>query len=592
MLPCITAVSGSVFVVCRGLSDLLRVIAVSRFVFITGGVVSSLGKGLATASLGALLESRGFKVSLIKLDPYINVDPGTMNPVQHGEVYVTDDGTETDLDLGHYERFVRCTMGKRNNFTTGRIYLSVIEKERRGDYAGATVQVIPHITDEIKRCIQEGVGDSDITLVEIGGTVGDIESQPFLEAIRQMRIEFGDQRTLFIHLTLIPYLATTGEIKTKPSQHSVKELRSIGIQPDVLLCRISRPLSDSERDKLALFTSVDKAAVVSALDIDNIYGIPRMLHEQGLDAFVVKKLLMKGTGREPCLDNWDKVVQSMRQPQGEVNVAMVGKYMDLADSYISMVEALTHAGAQHAARVIVHYVDAEELEKNGTDMLQGMHAILVPGGFGVRGMAGKTSAVRFARENGLPFFGICLGMQLAVIEFANNVLHIAGANSTEFDQDAAEPIIGLVTEWLDKDGGLHQRKGVEGIGGTMRLGSQPCHIKPGSLAHRLYGSSLVNERHRHRYELNNKYRRQLAETGMHVTGESESGGLAEMVEIDDHPWFLACQFHPEFRSTPHDSHPLFKGFIKAALDYASTKANKMGHGAAAVKPQDSAYEIM
>ena len=554
-------------------------IFVTSFVFITGGVVSSLGKGLASASLGALLEARGIKVSLIKLDPYINVDPGTMNPVQHGEVYVTEDGAETDLDLGHYERFVRCTMGKSNNHTTGRIYLRVIEKERRGDYAGATVQVIPHITDEIKQCIMEGVGDADVALVEIGGTVGDIESQPFLEATRQMRIELGAARTLFMHLTLIPYLATTGEIKTKPSQHSVKELRSIGIQPDILLCRIPRALSEQERDKLALFTSVDKEAVVSALDMDNIYSIPRMLHEQRLDDLVVSKLEVETPSLRdaPCLDDWDRVVRSMQEPSGEVQIAMVGKYMDLADSYISLVEALVHAGAHHAVRVKVHYVDAQALERDGNAALEGMHGVLVPGGFGQRGIDGKIGAVRFARENAVPFFGICLGMQIALIEFARNVLRLSGADSTEFDKGAAEPIIGLVTEWMETDGKVSRRSGNEGLGGTMRLGSQPCRLHAGSLARRLYAADLVQERHRHRYELNNGYRQRLADAGMHVTGESDSGGLAEIVELSGHPWFLACQFHPEFRSTPRDSHPLFKGFIKAALDCAGAGAGPKAH---------------
>ena len=545
----------------------------TSFVFITGGVVSSLGKGLASASLGALLEARGLKVSLIKLDPYINVDPGTMNPVQHGEVYVTDDGAETDLDLGHYERFVRCTMGKRNNFTTGRIYLRVIEKERRGDYAGATVQVIPHITDEIKQCIMEGVGDADVTLVEIGGTVGDIESQPFLEAIRQMRIELGSDHTMFMHLTLIPYLATTGEIKTKPSQHSVKELRSIGIQPDILLCRIPRPLSEPERSKLAMFTSVDKKAVVAALDVDNIYSIPRMLHEQDLDKLVVSKLATsKQPLPEPHLDDWDKVVRSMQEPRGEIHIAMVGKYMDLADSYISLAEALTHAGACYEQRVRLHYVDAQDLQSKGIDsMLGGMHGILVPGGFGERGIDGKIAAVRFARENMVPFFGICLGMQIAVIEFARNVMHLQGANSTEFDEDTAEPMIGLVTEWSDMQGNINRRNGNENMGGTMRLGSQPCYLQQGSMAQKLYDTDLVHERHRHRYELNNRYRQQLVTAGMRITGESGDGNLAEIVEIPGHPWFLACQFHPEFRSTPRDSHPLFKGFIGAATRYATNE---------------------
>lgn len=546
----------------------------SRFVFITGGVVSSLGKGLASASLGALLEARGIAVTLTKLDPYINVDPGTMNPFQHGEVFVTQDGAETDLDLGHYERFVRCTMGRRNNHTTGRIYLRVIEKERQGRYLGSTVQVIPHITDEIKACIREAGDGSEVTLVEIGGTVGDIESQPFLEAIRQMRIELGGERTLFVHLTLIPYVATAGEIKTKPSQHSVKELRSIGIQPDILLCRIARSLSTPERRKLALFTNVEESAIISAVDVDNIYRIPRLLHEQGLDETVVAKLGLRAPPAK--LGEWDAVVEAMERPAATARIAIVGKYVDLADSYISLSEALTHAGIRNRARVQIRYVDSERLEKEGVGLLQDADAILVPGGFGQRGIEGKVAAVRSARERGVPFLGICLGMQIAVIEFARNRADLEGANSTEFQPDAPHPVIALAEP---KPGGK-----AGDMGGSMRLGGQQCILREGSLANRLYGSGTVSERHRHRYEFNDAYRERLERAGLRIAAVSEDRGLVEIVEFPEHPWFLACQFHPEFRSTPRDGHPLFADFVRAALE---RRAKNEGAAAAGAQTAES-----
>ncbi|MCS3903761.1 CTP synthase [Methylohalomonas lacus] len=537
----------------------------TRFIFTTGGVVSSLGKGIASASLGALLEARGLKVTLLKLDPYINVDPGTMSPFQHGEVFVTEDGAETDLDLGHYERFVRTRMTQSNNFTTGRIYLNVIQKERRGDYLGGTVQVIPHITDEIKRCVIEGAGDADIAMVEIGGTVGDIEGQPFLEAIRQMRVEFGAQRVMFIHLTLVPYIGTVGEIKTKPTQHSVKELRSIGIQPDVLLCRTDRPLPDNERRKMALFTNVEESAIISALDVDNIYKIPRLYFEQGLDEIVVKKFALDVPTAD--LSEWDAVVEAMSNPRGEVNIAMVGKYIELADSYKSLSEALSHAGIHTRMRTCIHYVDSEDIERDGIDCLKDMDAILVPGGFGNRGIDGKIEAVRYARENGVPYLGLCLGMQVAVIEFARNVAGLAGANSTEFDRDTPHPVIALITEWLDSAGRIEHRDDSSDLGGTMRLGGQTCRLLPESRVRDLYGVDEVIERHRHRYEFNNVYRRQLEEAGLRVAGTSIDERLVEIIEIDHHPWFVACQFHPEFTSTPRDGHPLFAGFVQAAADY-------------------------
>ncbi len=541
----------------------------TRFVFITGGVVSSLGKGIASASLGALLESRGLKVTMIKLDPYINVDPGTMSPFQHGEVFVTDDGAETDLDLGHYERFVRTRMGKRNNFTTGRIYENVIRKERRGDYLGATVQVIPHITDEIKRLIVQGAGDADVAMIEIGGTVGDIESLPFLEAIRQMGVELGPSRSLFLHLTLIPYITVSGEIKTKPTQHSVKELRSIGIQPDILLCRTDRPLPQDARRKIALFTNVAERAVIPAENADVIYRIPMMLHAWGLDDIVVDKLGIECGAAD--LGEWERVVEALEHPEGEVTIAMVGKYVDLAESYKSLSEALLHAGIRTHTRINIVYVDSEKLEREGTGRLHGVDAILVPGGFGERGIEGKIQAVRFAREQGIPYLGICLGMQVAVIEFARHVAGLEGAHSTEFRPDAAHPVIALITEWQARDGHIERRGAQSDLGGSMRLGAQCCRLATGSLAHGCYGTDEIMERHRHRYEFNNGYLDRLTASGLRISGRSCDGRLVEIVEIPGHPWFLGCQFHPEFTSTPRDGHPLFAGYVRAARQYAGQR---------------------
>lgn len=537
----------------------------TRYVFITGGVVSSLGKGIAAASLGAILESRGVNVTLLKLDPYINVDPGTMSPFQHGEVYVTEDGAETDLDLGHYERFVRTRMTRRNNFTTGRIYQNVIQQERRGDYLGATVQVIPHITDEIKRCIKEGAGDANLALVEIGGTVGDIESQPFLEAIRQMRMELGSDHSLFIHLTLVPYLETVGEIKTKPTQHSVKELRSIGIQPDVLICRTDRRLPDNERGKLALFTNVAESAIISAVDVDNLFRLPRLFHEQKLDDIVIHKLGIDAL--EADLSEWDAVVDALERPapNAEVNIAMTGKYTGLTDSYKSLSEALIHAGIRTRTRVNIHYVNSGEIERNGANPLRDMDAILVPGGFGDRGIEGKIATVNYARENQVPYLGICLGMQVAVIEFARHVAGLEGANSTEFDPETPHPVIGLIAEWLSRDGMVEKRDDASDLGGTMRLGGQHCRLAAGTLVEDMYGKPEIVERHRHRYEFNNNYKETLERHGLVVAGMSADGKLVEIVELARHPWFVGCQFHPEFNSTPRDGHPLFTGFVKAAL---------------------------
>lgn len=544
----------------------------THFVFITGGVVSSLGKGIASASLASILEARGIKVTLMKLDPYINVDPGTMSPFQHGEVYVTEDGAETDLDLGHYERFVRTPMGKANNYTAGRIYLNVIQKERHGDYLGGTVQVIPHITDEIKRCIIEGAGDAEIAMVEIGGTVGDIESQPFLEAIRQMRIELGSERTLFIHLTLVPFIAAVGEIKTKPTQHSVKELRSIGIQPDILMCRTESPLPENERKKMALFTNVEESAIISAVDVDNLYRIPRLLNEQGLDDIVLKKF---GMDLPPAdFTEWDRVVEAIENPKREINIAMVGKYIDLADSYKSLTEALKHAGIHTLTRVNITYIDSENIEQSGTTCLENMHAILVPGGFGNRGIEGKIMAVQYAREHQVPYLGICLGMQVAVIEFARNVAGLEGANSTEFDPKAKYPVIALITEWQESDGHLEQRDEHSDLGGTMRLGGQQCRLIEGSKVKELYEKDVIVERHRHRYEFNNVYLEKLTSAGLKIAGRSADDKLVEIIEIPDHPWFIACQFHPEFTSNPRDGHPLFSGFIKAANKYKESEAKE------------------
>ena len=541
----------------------------TKFIFITGGVVSSLGKGIASASLAAILETRGIKVTLLKLDPYINVDPGTMSPFQHGEVFVTEDGAETDLDLGHYERFVRTTMGRHNNYTTGRIYLNVIQNERRGDYLGGTVQVIPHITDEIKRCIKEGAGDAQIALVEIGGTVGDIESQPFLEAIRQMRIEHGSKNTLFIHLTLVPYIDAVGEIKTKPTQHSVKELRSIGIQPDVLLCRTDASLPVSEIKKMALFTNVEESAIISAVDVDNLYKIPRLFHEQDLDEIVTNKLQIDAPPAD--LSEWDRVVEATEHPVNEVNIAMVGKYTDLTDSYKSLTEALNHAGIHTLTTVNIHYIDSEEIETDGTGCLANMDAILVPGGFGNRGIEGKINTVRYAREHNIPYLGICLGMQVAVIEFARNVANLEDANSTEFDKSTRYPVIALITEWQDISGQVEHRDDESDMGGTMRLGGQECKLVDNTLVKSLYGKDVILERHRHRYEFNNNYREQLTTTGLQIAGTSTDEKLVEIIEVPGHPWFVGCQFHPEFTSNPRDGHPLFSGFISAANNYHQRK---------------------
>ncbi|MBD3670367.1 MAG: CTP synthase [Gammaproteobacteria bacterium] len=539
----------------------------TKYIFITGGVVSSLGKGIASASLAAILEARGLKVTLLKLDPYINVDPGTMSPFQHGEVYVTEDGAETDLDLGHYERFVRTKMTKANNFTTGQIYWNVIRKERRGDYLGGTVQVIPHVTDEIKASIKEGADDYDVAMVEIGGTVGDIESLPFMEAIRQMGVEVGRENALFMHLTLLPYIPTAGELKTKPTQHSVKELRSIGIQPDVLLCRADRPVPADERRKIALFTNVESRAVISALDARTIYQIPLMLHAEGLDNIVVEKLHLEDKARDADLSEWEKVVNALEYPTEEVSIAMVGKYVDLTEAYKSLSESLIHAGIHTRTRVKIKYIDSEAIEREGTEALHEMDAILVPGGFGERGVEGKISAVKYARENKIPYLGICLGMQVAVIEFARHVAKLDKAHSTEFNQQTPHPVIGLITEWTTAEGGVETRSEESDLGGTMRLGGQPCRLENGSRVRELYGQDEIIERHRHRYEFNNTYEERLHQAGMNFTGRSLDGSLVEVVEVPDHPWFVACQFHPEFTSTPRDGHPLFTGFINAAREH-------------------------
>ncbi len=535
-----------------------------RYVFVTGGVVSSLGKGITAASLGAILEARGLRVAMVKLDPYLNVDPGTMSPFQHGEVFVTADGTETDLDLGHYERFVRTTTGRHSNFTTGRIYGSVIAKERRGDYLGATVQVIPHVTDEIKRSIVLGAGDADVCIVEIGGTVGDIESLPFLEAIRQMGVELGSQQCVYVHLTLVPYISSSSEIKTKPTQHSVKELRSIGIQPDLLVCRSEQALPDEQRRKIALFTNVQERAVISAVDVEDLYMLPMALRNQGFDEIVVERL---GLGVPAAdLSEWEAVVAARRNPDGEVTVAMVGKYVDLRDAYISLNESLMHAGIRTRTRVRIRYIEAQDIEKRGTGCLAGVDAILVPGGFGERGTEGKVLAAQHAREQRIPYLGICLGLQVAVIEFARNVMGLEGAYSTEFMPDTPHPVIALISEWQDRDGSLQKRDSGSALGGTMRLGAQECRLEPGTLAHDLYNADVIRERHRHRYEFNNNYLDALSEGGMVFSGFSIDG-LVETVELPDHPWFFACQFHPEFSSNPRDGHPVFSGFIRAARSY-------------------------
>jgi CTP synthase len=539
-----------------------------RFVFVTGGVVSSLGKGIAAASLGAILEARGLRVAMVKLDPYINVDPGTMSPFQHGEVFVTADGTETDLDLGHYERFVRTTTGRNSNFTTGRIYERVIAKERRGDYLGATVQVIPHITDEIKRSIMLGAGNADVCMVEIGGTVGDIESLPFLEAIRQLGVELGRSNTLYMHLTLVPIVGGSGEIKTKPTQHSVKELRSIGIQPDVLLCRCRDTLPDEQRRKIALFTNVEERAVISAVDSDDIYRIPLLLHEQALDDIVVDKLRLDVPTAD--LAAWRQVASAKTNPDGQIDIAMVGKYVQIRDSYISLNEALMHGGLKTRTRVKLHYVESTDIESDGTDRLAGMDAILVPGGFGERGIEGKIQAIRFAREHGIPYLGICLGMQLAIVEFGRNVLKLPDAHSTEFNRATPHRVIALITEWQDRTRGAQTRDESSQLGGTMRLGAQDVHLQPGTLARELYGRDVIAERHRHRFEFNNNYLEAYTRAGLRFSGLSHDG-LVEIIELPSHPWFIATQFHPEFTSTPRDGHPLFTGFVRAARNYRASQ---------------------
>jgi len=534
----------------------------TRYIFITGGVVSSLGKGIASASLGAILEARGLSITMIKLDPYINVDPGTMSPFQHGEVYVTDDGAETDLDLGHYERFVRFRSSKDNNFTTGQIYENVIRKERRGDYLGGTVQVIPHITDEIKESVRRGSEGVDVALVEIGGTVGDIESLPFLEAIRQMGVELGRKHVMYIHLTLVPYIHASGEVKTKPTQHSVKELRSIGIQPDILLCRSDRALPENERRKIALFTNVEENAVISSIDMDSIYKIPQWLHSQGLDDIVLDKFQLDLPPAD--LHDWEKVTQAIEHPEQEVNIFMVGKYVELTESYKSLNEALIHAGAHTHTKVNITYIDSEQLETDGIERLRDAHAILVPGGFGHRGIEGKILACRYARENNVPYLGICLGMQVAVIDYARHVAGLTQAHSTEFDENTPDPVIALITEWQQEDGSVEKRDEQTELGGSMRLGAQSCRLSESSLIEKMYAKELIQERHRHRYEFNNNYMQVLESAGLSITGKSIDDKLVEVVEVQSHPWFVACQFHPEFTSTPRDGHPLFTGFVQAA----------------------------
>ena len=539
----------------------------TRYIFITGGVVSSLGKGITSASLAAILEARGLNITLLKLDPYINVDPGTMSPFQHGEVFVTEDGAETDLDLGHYERFSRATMSQKNNFTTGRIYEAVLKRERRGDYLGATIQVIPHITDEIKRRVVEGAGDVDVALVEIGGTVGDIESQPFLEAVRQMRVELGSERALFLHLTLVPYISTAGETKTKPTQHSVKELRSIGIQPDILVCRSELEIDESSRHKIALFTNVDSPSVISLPDTDSIYRVPSILGAAGLDDIVVKKLHLDCPKAD--FSEWDRVVDAQLNPERVVKLAMVGKYMELLDAYKSLNEAILHAGIQTRTRVEISYIDSTEVMEKGVELLAGHDAILIPGGFGERGFEGKILATQYAREHKIPFLGICLGLQAAVVEYARHVAGLGKANSTEFEQDCEHPVIALISEWTTAAGTTEVRDENSDLGGTMRLGGQKCLLESDSTTHRCYRQSEIVERHRHRYEFNNDYLKVLSDAGLKLVGKSADGMLVEVVEVPDHPWFVGCQFHPEFTSTPREGHPLFSGFIEAAVVYNS-----------------------
>ena len=558
------------FLNCHQLSSEFHTFSMTKYIFITGGVVSSLGKGIAASSLAAILEARGLKVTMTKLDPYINLDPGTMSPFQHGEVFVTEDGAETDLDLGHYERFLKTTMAKKNNFTTGQVYDSVLRRERKGEYLGATVQVIPHITDEIKRRVYLSAEGKDVAIIEVGGTVGDIESLPFLEAIRQMRFELGSDRSLFIHLTLVPYIRSAGEIKTKPTQHSVKELRSIGIQPDILICRSEQPIPVSDRRKIALFTNVEEKAVISAIDADSIYRIPLLLHEQGLDDIVVNKLRLDVPPAD--LSEWKNVVEALAHPVNEVNIGIVGKYVDHSDAYKSLNEALIHAGIRTRTKVNINYIDSEIIEDEGVARLKEVDAILVPGGFGERGVEGKISTVRYARENKIPYLGICLGMQVAVIEFARDVAGLEGAHSTEFLPKSPHPVIGLITEWMAESGQLETRDENSDLGGSMRLGGQQCRLQSDSLAFQLYKKDVITERHRHRYEFNNQYFEKLEKAGMRFSGKSIDGRLVEVVEIPDHPWFLACQFHPEFTSTPRKGHPLFSGFVAAAAQHK--KADK------------------
>ena len=543
----------------------------TRFIFVTGGVVSSLGKGISSASLGAILEARGLKVTMLKLDPYINVDPGTMSPFQHGEVFVTNDGAETDLDLGHYERFIRTTMGRRNNFTTGRIYQDVLAKERKGDYLGGTVQVIPHITDEIKRRVFEGAEGADVALVEVGGTVGDIESLPFLEAVRQLKVELGSKRALCMHLTLVPYIATAGETKTKPTQHSVKELRSIGLQPDILVCRSDHRIDSGSLRKIALFTNVEERAVIPLEDADTIYRIPSLLKEAGLDEYVIDKFGLECD--EADLSEWDHVVDAKLNPEHTLNIAMVGKYMELLDAYKSLIEAIDHAGLKNRTKVNIEYIDSEIIERDGCGILEGKDAILVPGGFGNRGVEGKIRTVQFARENKVPYLGICLGMQSAVIEFARNVCGLSDAHSTEFAPKTENPVVGLITEWTTAEGETETRDAESDLGGTMRLGGQECRLTADSLSAKAYGSEVVEERHRHRFEVNNNYLETLEKNGLRIAGRSMDGTLVEVVEVVDHPWFVACQFHPEFTSTPRDGHGLFTAFVAAGLKQAGKATN-------------------
>ena len=534
----------------------------TNYIFVTGGVVSSLGKGIAAASLAAILEARGLNVTIMKLDPYINVDPGTMSPTQHGEVFVTQDGAETDLDLGHYERFIRTKMTKRNNFTTGKIYSEVLRKERRGDYLGATIQVIPHITNEIKARVIDGAAGHDVAIVEVGGTVGDIESLPFLEALRQLAVQVGRERTIFMHLTLVPYIPTAGEVKTKPTQHSVKELLSIGIQPDVLICRSDRMIPPNERAKIALFCNVPERAVISLKDVSSIYQIPALLKSQGLDDFICNRFHL--TCPEADLSEWEQVLYQQANPTGEVTIGMVGKYTELPDAYKSVNEALKHAGFKNRLTVNIKYIDSQDVETKGVEILKGLDGILVPGGFGSRGVEGKILTAKYARENNIPYLGICLGMQVALIEFARNVAGMSQANSSEFDRTCPQPVVGLITEWQNAEGNTEVRSDESDLGGTMRLGAQKCHLMEGSLARQLYGAETIEERHRHRYEVNNVLLPQIEKAGLKVTGLSADKKLVEIIEVPNHPWFVACQFHPEFTSTPRDGHPLFEGFVKAA----------------------------